>query len=402
MLKKHIAMPNIQPSILIWARETAQLTVEEAARKLGFRDTSKRSAAERLEAHETGGEQPSRATLLKMAKQYRRPLLTFYLARPPEIGDRGQDFRTLPEPLEGRQDVYVDQLVREVKACQATLRQALIDEEEGEPLSFVGKHTLKDGVTPVTQSLRDVLAMDIGVYRAQGTQEDAFRLLRRHVEAQRIFVLLRGNLGSWHTDISVKAFRGFALADEIAPFIVVNDLDSKSAWSFTLLHEMAHLLLGETGISNVYAERKIEKFCNDVASEYLLPEEDFGAFELYGDEFENYVTQIAEFAITHKVSSSHVSYRLLKRGDISRTGWEEFSRYFEDQWKNARVKQKEKSKEQDGGPSYYVVKRYKLGALANLVERFTRSGTLTTTKAGRMLGVKAIKVDQLFAQGHPA
>ena len=275
-------MPNVQPSILRWARGTAQLSIEEASKKLGFTDTRKRTASERLQAYEEGREHPTRSLLLKMSKHYRRPLLTFYLQRPPTKGERGEDFRTLPETPSGREDVWVDQLIREVKACQSTLRQALIDEEEGDPLPFIGKHTHQDGVEAVTKTLRNALNLDLKEYRQQHTQEDAFKLLRQHMEAQGIFILLRGNLGSWHTDISVKTFRGFVLADNIAPFIVVNDLDSKSAWSFTLLHEMAHLILGNTGVSNIWAEKNIEKFCNEVASEYLLPEKDLIDFTLSG------------------------------------------------------------------------------------------------------------------------
>jgi len=73
-----------------------------------------------------------------------------------------------------------------------------------------------------------------------------------------IFVLLKGNLGSYHSNIAVTAFRGFALSDDIVPFIVVNDRDIESAWSFTLVHEMAHLILGQTGISGAYGEKQIE------------------------------------------------------------------------------------------------------------------------------------------------
>ena len=64
-----------------------------------------------------------------------------------------------------------------------------------------------------------------------------------------MFVLLKGDLGNYRTAIDVEVFRGFAIADDIAPFVVINDNDSKAAWSFTLLHELTHLLLGQTGIS---------------------------------------------------------------------------------------------------------------------------------------------------------
>ena len=82
-------MPKVNPAIMVWARETAGLTQEEAARKLGFRDSSKSSAVEKLALIERGQKEPSRPKLLTMAGQYRRPLLTFYLSKPPQKSNRG-------------------------------------------------------------------------------------------------------------------------------------------------------------------------------------------------------------------------------------------------------------------------------------------------------------------------
>jgi len=93
---------TLNPDILTWARDTAGLSADEAARALGFNDTRNRSAVQRLMALETGQEQPSRSVLLKMAQAYRRPLLVFYLAQPPRIGDRGHDFRTGAILLDGK------------------------------------------------------------------------------------------------------------------------------------------------------------------------------------------------------------------------------------------------------------------------------------------------------------
>ena len=80
-------------------------------------------------------------------------------------------------------------------------------------------------------------------YYAQPNAEDAFRLLRSRTEDAGVFVLLKGDLGSHHTAIDVEVFRGLAIADDVAPFVVINDNDSRAAWSFTLLHELTHLLL---------------------------------------------------------------------------------------------------------------------------------------------------------------
>src|SRR5258708_3216548 len=115
-------------------------------------------------------------------------------------------------------------------------------------------------------SKRRTIRVDVAEFGAQGSAEEAFALLRSRVEAIGVFVLLVGNLGSHHTAIDVEAFRGFALSDEIAPFIVLNDQDARAAWSFTLIHELAHLWLGTTGVSGAFADARIERFCNEVAA----------------------------------------------------------------------------------------------------------------------------------------
>ena len=84
---------NINPSILQWARETAGMSLEEAAVRLGFASGAKHASTARLEAYERGESKPTRNQLLKIAATYRRPLTAFYRAAPPVAGNRGEDFR---------------------------------------------------------------------------------------------------------------------------------------------------------------------------------------------------------------------------------------------------------------------------------------------------------------------
>lgn len=392
-------MPTVKPTILKWAREISKYTVEDAAKKLGISDTKSATAAEKLAAYENGHKEPSRSLLIRMSKQYHRPLLTFYLNEPPKTGDRGEDFRTLPEQVNEIENVHVDVLVRDIKARQITVRETLIDADEGAPLDFVGKHTTASGIEQVVETIRETLNLDINDYRNQSNQKEAFRVLREHAESAGIFVILRGNLGSFHSDIDVTVFRGFALADDVAPFIVINDRDAESAWSFTLLHEMAHIVLGETGISGASAEQEIEKFCNEVASEYLLPRAEFGQFDISSFDSETIRSQISQYALSKKLSSSHIAYRLFLRGDIDKQSWMDLRNFFWAKWIEQRQKLKEKASQTEGGPNYYVVKNYKLGALVGLVQRLTYAGSLTTTKAGMLLDVRPLKVHRLFETG---
>lgn len=395
-------MPKIKHTILQWARETSKLTIEEAAHKLNLTDSKKASAAEKLAAYESGEKEPSRSLLLRMSKQYHRPLLTFYLDKPPGMGDRGEDFRTLPDHFEEVENVYVDVLIRDIKARQSTVRETLIDADEENRLDFIGKHTIDNGVARIVQTIREALNISLDDYRSQPSYKDAFRFLRQKVEMAGIFVLLKGNLGSYHSNIAVTAFRGFALSDDIAPFIVINDRDTEAAWSFTLMHEMAHLILGQTGISGAYGEKQIEKFCNNVASEFMLPTAEFDRFQLSILDFETLQTEISDYAYSQKLSSSHIAYRLYRRRDIDKPLWENLRNYYRSKWLENHQKIRKKNRRKGGGPDYYVVKHYKLGALVELVQRLTYSGALTTTKAGMLLDLKPLKVHRLFQTGQLA
>ena len=393
-------MPVVNPEILTWARDTAGLSVEDAASKLGFRATQKRSGVARLQALEAGDEAPSRSVLVKMASQYRRPLLTFYLPAPPLKGKRGHDFRTLPEDHSLASEALVDALIREIQARQSLIRSALEDEEETPTLNFIGSAKRSDGTDFLVKSIRTTLGLSPTSIRESESAEKAFSDLRERAESIGIFILIIGNLGSHHTSIGVESFRGFALADSIAPFVVINDQDSKAAWSFTLLHELAHLWLGETGISGERADQDTEKFCNDVASELLLPRTELRNVSLPHDpDIPLLETHINEIATAYNVSRALVAYRLYRDQRIDQDSWQNLTRRFREHWIRERETHRQRSRETDtGGPSYYVVKRHRLGqGLMRTAARLMQDGALSTYKAGQVLGVKPTQVQRLFA-----
>ena len=392
-------MPKVNPDILRWARETAGLTLDEASRKLGISVTRSMSPIERLSSLEEGITEPTRPMLLKMAKHYRRPLIVFYMEKPPQKGNRGQDFRTLPESFPETTNALVDALIRDIQARQSIMRAALKDEEEDVlPLTFVGSLRISDGVESIVNAIRDVTKVDLDAYRGQRSYNDAFKYLRNKVEEAGIFVLLIGDLGSNHTAFDLDVFRGFAISDEIAPFIVINDRDSRAAWSFTLIHELAHIWLGQTGISSANSELEIEQFCNKVASEFLLPDVYLGAFNLSEvTDFEERKNTISEFAHSQNISSSMVAYKLYLLGEIDRPSWIQLHREYRRLWLKARDDRKKSRKGKKGGPSYYVVKRHRLGEnLISLVHQMMIGGTITTSKASKVLGVAPKNLQNLI------
>jgi Zn-dependent peptidase ImmA (M78 family) len=391
-------MPKVNPEILVWARKTAGLSREEAIRKLGIRDAWGIKAVDRLSSLESGETDPTRPTLVKMAKQYRRPLVTFYLSKPPQKGDRGADFRTLPSEPDPAANALLDALIRDVQARQSMVRAALEDEEEAEPLKFIGSRRIQDGRGVVLDSLKKTLDVSLSEYHSQPNASSAFDLLRASAGRAGVFVLLKGDLGNYLTAIYTEIFRGLSSADEIAPFVVINDRDAVAAWSFTLLHELVHLILGQTGVGSFRVDNNIERFCNDVAGDFLLPERDVKAIGLKGaHSIKDRIEWIDDFARRRNLSRAMVTYRAYRSDEIEREDYETLASHFRQQWQQERTNRRERARNREVKIDYYVIRRHRIGnELIALVSRMMDSGSLTTAKAAKILGVKLSQVQPLF------
>jgi Zn-dependent peptidase ImmA (M78 family) len=281
------------------------------------------------------------------------------------------------------------------------VRVMLEDEDELESLPFVGSHRIEDGRAVLLESLQALLGLNATAYRAQLNESAAFALLRRSAEEAGIFVLLKGNLGNYKTALDTTIFRGFAIADEVAPFIVTNDQDAKSAWSFTLLHETVHLLLGHTGISASNAENKIEQFCNDVAGEFLLPARDLDRLTFEnGNELKAATEEINALANKLNVSSAMVAYRAYRSDLISQETYTRLRTLFRQAWQRERERRREDARKQKGAPNFYTVRRHRLGnRIIGLVDHMMAADALSTSSAAQILGVKPRQVQPLLDTG---
>lgn len=391
----------VNPTILVWARETAGMTLEAAAKAIELKTGYGKSGGERLALLESGEEIPSRSLLTRMAKKYRRPLLVFYLSSPPRKGDRGHDFRTFPANQEPVIDPTLDALLRDIKTRQR-LVQSILEDDEAEPLTFVASKSLRHNPSKLAALIAETIGFDRGEYRKQRTQEYAFAYLRSRVEHSGAFILLIGDLGSHHTDIPARVFRGYAIADSIAPFIVINDNDHRAAWPFTAFHELAHLWIGATGISGSSFDNATEAFCNKVASEILLPADELSEIASFrGLPAASVLEIVQQFASERWLSVSMIAYRCLQAELISRRTWRDVSGIIAVRL----LKQKEERRAKDHGdtgPNYYVVRRHRLGpSLVGFVGRYLREGFLTYTKAAKVLGVKPRNVEPLLYDTPP-
>lgn len=397
---------GINPAVLEWARTTAGLSLEDAAHRIGLSDSEKASAAEKLDAIERGVRLPTDAQMARMAAAYHRPLLTLYMAEPPGVADRGEDFRTTTAPVSSDDAARLDALVRDVRARHAILRDMMTDDEDVEPLGFVGSMPITTTIHQAAARVRDSLGIagDMDLRRTNSPTPDLFADLRRRTEAMGVFVILLGDLGNYRTAISPSVFRGFAVADDLAPLIIINDQDARAAWSFTLIHELVHIFVGSTGISGAPTTiqprtptARVERFCNDVAGEVLLPDRALAQVQ-HASTADGVVRLAEELSNIWKVSSAMAAYRLWRTGKADADAYSGAIRIFAERWRLQRQREKDKAKASENGPNYYTVRRHRLGdALLQFVGRNLRADTVTHTTAARVFGVRPGAVEALLA-----
>jgi Zn-dependent peptidase ImmA (M78 family) len=284
------------------------------------------------------------------------------------------------------------------------LREALEESEDGpEQLSFVGSARIADEPGNVAEAIRTLLGVTKDQQRRSRGFTQLFALLRSAAERAGIYILLLGDVGSYHSDIGEDVFRGFALADELVPFVVVNDNDAEPARPFTLIHELAHIWIGASGVSGPLRdvpENVVERFCNDTASEFLLPPDEIPDLSnLQTADFDGVNAAVALLAGIWNVSEPAVAYRFAQKGWITRAVASSLFAMFADRWRREKERQKQNKKPDDTGPPFYTVRRHKLGAgLLATVRRALQEETLTYTGAAKILGVGPASVPPLLRE----
>ena len=133
---------------------------------------------------------------------------------------------------------------------QSWFRDEVLDQGV-EPLEFVGKYINESDVEKVASAIRSVIKLDFDWAAVESTADTAFRTLRDLVDEAGILVVVNGVVGNdTSRELRTDEFRGFALVDQIAPLIFINNENYKPSQIFTLVHELAHLFVGESGVSN--------------------------------------------------------------------------------------------------------------------------------------------------------
>jgi Zn-dependent peptidase ImmA (M78 family) len=247
-------------------------------------------------------------------------------------------------------------------------------------LPFIGSATLADPPREVASRIRALLGLDSRPTSKLPTWSEALRQLFDAVEGLGVLVMRNGVVGNnTHRKLDVAEFRGFALCDEYAPLIFVNAADSKSAQMFTLIHELGHLWLGESAVTDADPESTVpsERFCNAVAAEALVPMAEFQTLWQGGDDPRAEAERLARH---FKVSTLVVLIRAREAGAL---GADAFHRLY------AAETQRDNAPAEGTGGDFYNTQRSRLGKrFARAVIASALEGQTPYKEAFRLLGIR--------------
>jgi len=260
----------VKPELLRWARERAGRDIEDFGTRF-----------KKLAEWERGEAQPTFKQLEDFAQATHVPFGYLFLPEPPVEHIPIPDLRTIRNQALSHPSPDLLDTIHAMQRRQAWLREELI-ECEAEPLEFVGSASPSDDAEGVGREMRRVVGLEDGWAAEIRTWRDAVGELRRVFEDLGVLAVINGVVGNnTKRKLDVEEFRGFALSDAYAPLVFVNGADAKSAQMFTLVHELAHLWLGESALTDSgltsRPTQQIESWCDRAAAEFLVPEQQLKA-----------------------------------------------------------------------------------------------------------------------------
>ena len=305
---------NVKPEMLRWARERAGLEAAELRRRFP-----------RYLAWERGERPPTRPQLEQFARVARVQVGALFLPAPPDETLPLADFRTVGSKAPKRPS---PDLIDTVRLCE--LRQEWYRDHARaageEPLPFIASARPSRSIEKAAAQIRETFRLDLAEHTRLPTKEATLRRFVEQVEAAGVLVMINGVVGSnTHRKLDPQEFRGFALADDLAPLVFVNGADAKAAQMFTLAHEVSHLWLGRSALSDsspadIDPTHSVERWCNCVAAELLVP---LAALRGEYRRSENLSGEINRLARRFKVSTLVILRRMHDAGYLPRRRFQE-------------------------------------------------------------------------------
>ena len=335
----------------------------------------------KLDAWVEGSVHPTFNQIVKYAKEVDVPFGYFFLKEMPPPATSIPHYRTVKEGTY-QPSANLLAVIDGMEQRQLWAKDLLL-EWGAEPLEFAGKYTLTHNIEAVVEALYQLLNIkEVNWASRFPTWQKAFNFLIERTEAAGVFVVVNGVVGNnTHRPLQVEEFRGFVLYDEIAPFVFINGKDAVSAKIFTLVHELVHVLIGESASFDFSSDfehtNEIERFCNQVAANFLVPEQ---LLKAYYDEVAD-SEQYAPLARKFKVSQLVVARRLLDTGIIHKAQFLAFYKKY-----TAELA----SNKKPSGGNFYNSVPYKVGRrFFDLVHTAMLQQNIQPTDAFRLTGLRA-------------
>lgn len=375
---------EISPSVLRWARNRSGRPPDYFVKNFP-----------KFDDWLTGDARPTFRQAEMFAKGTYTPFGYLFLSEPPDEKVPLPDLRTMGDERRLRPSPALLDTVHICQSRQAWYRQYALEAGD-EPLDFVGSATLDDKPTEVATLIAEKL--DLGVEQRSGDWNTTFSALVRRVEDLGVMVMVNAIVGTnTRRKLDPAEFRGFALVDSLAPLVFVNGADSKSAQLFTLAHELAHVWLGESALSDVTPSEPhhaVERWCNRVAAEFLVPRAQLES--LIPSDFDGSVDQLRQLARSFRVSTLVIIRRL---GTIGVWSDDEMWAAYRGERQRLQQLATEGKARSKGGPSFYVVNAVRVSKLfARTVYTSTLEGRSTYKEAFRLLNVRKTETFRRFGQ----
>jgi Zn-dependent peptidase ImmA (M78 family) len=294
--------------MLSWARERAGLTSEALARRFP-----------KLLAWERAEDRPTLKQLEQFARATHTPVGYLFLQEPPAERVPIPDLRTIRNVHIERPSPDLLDMIYVCQQRQEWYRDFVRSMGEG-PLDFVGSARIENDVVATAESLRRALGFDVEERRRMPTWTDALRHFIEQADARGVLVMCSGVvLNNNKRPLEPEEFRGFAMVDALAPLVFINGADTRAAQMFTLAHELAHVWLGQTALSDAdaasFPDNEIELWCNRVAAELLVP------LDILRDVYDrdaDATTECERLARYFKVSTLVILRRIFDAGGFTR------------------------------------------------------------------------------------
>lgn len=352
---------NINPAMLRWSRERAGIAVEKFAQKCNV-------TFERLQEWENGQHPLTFNQAMAFAEKAHVPFGYLFLTTPPQELLPIPDLRTLDGKAPQRPSAELIDLLKIMLMRQEWYRDYL-QQQMVTPLEMSGRFTSRSSIDAIVNDMRHKL--HVPIHPMRGSWENYYSDLVKRIEDMGILVMRSPYLHHHTRPFSVDEFRGFAIADDLAPIIFVNHADAPGARLFTLVHELCHIWIGQSGVSDGGASthRHEEVLCNAVAAEFLVPADEF--LPLWDLDAENWRENLAPLESHFHVSSWVLARRALTMNFISR---EDYQHFIHEQ----KLAHQQRTKKESGGPNYFRTKK------AQISVSFSRA-VLSQALSGQML-----------------